>query len=99
LSEPSLFVVIYKPGPRWKAGVPFHEQPGIMAHRDFLLKQYEAGALEFGGPFLDHSGGLAAFEANSCEDLERLLNLDETIANGLQTYELHPLALPFKRRS
>ena len=93
----SLFTVIYKPGPRWIAGRHFHEQEGVIDHRNFLAERHAAGDLLVGGPFLDDSGGIAIYEASTNEDLIELLRQDKTIAGQLMTYELHPCALPFMR--
>jgi uncharacterized protein len=93
----TLFTVIYKPGPRWIAGRHFHEQNGVMHHRDFLAERHAAGDLVAGGPFLDDSGGLAIYETNSSETLKQLLSGDQSLESGLLTYEAHPCALPFFR--
>ena len=89
--------MIYKPGPRWFAGRPFHEQDGVMHHRDFLAGRYAAGDLVAAGPFLDDTGGIAIYEANSSETLQQALSSDRSIESGLLVYEAHPCILPFFR--
>ena len=97
MSATETFAVLYRPGPRWSAELPFHKQDGVMAHRDFLAAQHAAGALIVGGPFLDDTGGLAVYAAASRADLERALAEDPTVAGGLLRYEIHPYAVAFAR--
>ena len=89
--------MIYKPGPRWVADRRFHEQDGVMHHRDFLAERHAAGDLVAGGPFLDDSGGIAIYETESTEKLQQMLSSDRSIERGLLVYEAHPCALPFFR--
>jgi uncharacterized protein YciI len=91
-----MFAVLYIRGPKWNEQLPFHKQEGVGRHRDFLASQHEAGTLLFGGPFLDDTGGLAVYTASSRDELVRALAVDETIADGLLRYELHPYVLAFK---
>lgn len=93
----TLFTVVYRPGPKWVQGRRFHEQEGIVAHREFLGDQFNKRTLVAAGPFLDDRGGIAIFECESPSELDALLQSDNTIAGGLMTYETHPCALPFLR--
>jgi len=94
-AEPPTFAVVYRPGPAWDATVPFHRQNGVHRHRDFLAAQHDAERLLLGGPFLDDCGGLAVYRAAGIEELESILQTDETVAEGLLRYEIHPFAIAF----
>jgi uncharacterized protein YciI len=98
MSDLPFFAVFYKPGAKWQPRLPFHEQAGVGDHRDFLANQYEAKVLAFGGPFLDDSGGFSVFRATSREQLEEILQTDQSVRNGLLQYEIRPYVLGFKPR-
>lgn len=98
VSDRQTFAVIYRPGPEWRNGTPFHQQLGVIAHRDFLAGEHANGGLMFGGLFLDDSGGLSIFYADSAAELEERLKRDSTVANGLMKYQIHPYAIGFKPR-
>ena len=51
------YVVIHRPGPNWKPGVPAFEQPGLQAHVEYFATLLKAGKLTFGGPFMDDASG------------------------------------------
>jgi hypothetical protein len=44
------FVVIHKPGPNWKPGIPAFEQAGLQQHVEPYRKLLDAGELAMGGP-------------------------------------------------
>ena len=90
------FAVLYLPGPKWDTERHFHEQEGVERHRDFLAAQHNDGRLLFGGPFLDDTGGLAVYRAESAAELEPVLATDETVKAGLLRYELHPYIVAFR---
>ena len=46
------------------------------SHREFLQRQLERGALVSGGPFVDDSGALVVYEAESPEALQAILDQD-----------------------
>ena len=58
------WVMVLKRGPKWIAGKPASEQP-LGEHGRFLLSQMEKGVLQLAGPFLDDSGGLIVYNAES----------------------------------
>ncbi len=68
--EPIIFyVVMHSPGKTWKPGTAFQEQPGVMAHVEYMSGLLEAGTLAFGGPFLDDSGGMALFQVDDLAEI------------------------------
>lgn len=96
MNGPTTFAVLYLRGPAWVRGVPFHQQAEVVRHRDFLAAQHDAGRLVFGGPFLDDSGGLAVYRADSAAELEALVASDASVISGLLRYEIHPYMIGFK---
>jgi uncharacterized protein YciI len=96
VDQVATFAVLYLRGPNWDDSLPFHEQLGVVRHRDFLAAAHEAGTLVFGGPFLDDAGGLAVYGAASLEELESVLVTDATVIDGLLRYEIHPYAIAFR---
>ena len=83
-------VVFHKPGPAWKIGVGFREQPGVMAHVQHYAKLLAEGKLFKGGPVVDaDSGGMMiATGAVSKEALDAFAAEDPAIQSGLLTYEI-----------
>lgn len=96
MKTPGTFAVLYLRGPAWKTDLAFHQQAGVGRHRDFLAAQCEAERLLFGGPFLDDSGGLAVYRAESFEEIEGLVKSDGTVIDGLLRYEIHPYVIAFQ---
>jgi uncharacterized protein YciI len=51
------------------------------SHRAFLQEQLERGALVSGGPFVDDSGALLVYAADSHEALQAILDQDPYVQN------------------
>jgi uncharacterized protein YciI len=83
------FLIIHKPGPAWIEGKGFHEQP-LLEHGAHIHNLYQEGILLEGGPFLDHSGGMALIKVDSLEQAEGIINKDPAILSGVFTADLHP---------
>lgn len=84
------FVIVHKPGPAWKPGIPVFEQAGLQQHVDHYRAALEAGRLALGGPFLDAGGGgmmIAAPGATEGE-MTALAASDPTVQSGLLTFEV-----------
>ena len=67
------------------------EQAAMRAHGEFLQGQLSAGTLVVAGPVLDPAGifGMAVFEAESLDEIRRLLERDPAKAIG--RYEITPM--------
>jgi uncharacterized protein YciI len=67
------------------------EQATMRAHGEFLQSQLAAGTLVVAGPVMDPAGvfGMAVFEAESMDELRRLLDRDPAKAIG--RYEIAPI--------
>ncbi len=83
-------VVMHTPGKAWKAGTGFREQPGVMAHVEYMAGLLEAGTLAFGGPFLDDSGGMALLQGADRAEAERIAMADPAVQAGLLNARVVP---------
>jgi uncharacterized protein YciI len=83
-------VVLHLPGPNWKSGVDFREQPGVMAHVRHYAKLFDRGKLLMGGPYVDaDSGGMmVATEGVSREELEAYAAVDPAVISGLLGFQV-----------
>lgn len=78
----STFLVIYKPGPAWMVGKSVAEQP-LKEHGRYLISLYATGSLKFAGPFLDDTGGAAAFEAADEAEAKAIVEKDPAVVSGV----------------
>ena len=83
-------VVLHSPGPNWKTGVDFREQPGVMEHVQHYAKLLEQGKLLLGGPFTDaDAGGMMVATADvTREEIETFAAADPAVSAGLLAYEV-----------
>jgi len=84
------FVVVHKPGPNWKTGVPPFEQDGLQQHVEHYRALLARGKLAMGGPYLDGSaGGMMIPEPGVSEDeLRAFAAEDPAVKSGLITFEI-----------
>jgi uncharacterized protein YciI len=91
MSAPTvLYALFHSPGPRWKDGLGFREQPGVGAHVQYMAQQQQAGLLVFGGPFLDDSGGMMVLRVDSIEEAIVIAEADPTVTDGLLRVTVKP---------
>jgi uncharacterized protein len=83
------YVLLYRPGPAWVAGVPVTEQ-ALGPHRAYAQALFEAGRLVFAGPFLDDGGGVAVLNVRDRAEAERTLAADPAVASGVLVGEVRP---------
>lgn len=78
-------VVFHSPGPTWKAGLGFREQPGVMDHVQHYASLLADGKLLYGGPFTDVDSGGMMIAANGVtrEELEEFAAADPAVLAGL----------------
>jgi uncharacterized protein YciI len=81
------YLIIHKPGPAWKGGKGFHEQD-LLAHGEYIHSLYQQGILIEGGPFLDHSGGMAIILVENIERAREIVDQDPALLSGVFTAEL-----------
>ena len=91
-SRPVRYVVLHKPGPKWRYGVDFREQDGVGEHVQHYLKLHEQGKLELGGPFLigDAGGMMIPTKDVSQEEIQAFAAADPAVQSGLLIYEVRP---------
>jgi uncharacterized protein YciI len=88
----SLFFARLVPNrPNFALSMTADEQATMRAHGQFLQGQLAAGTLVVAGPVLDPSGvfGMAVFEAESMDEVHRLLEHDP--AREIGRYEVMPI--------
>jgi uncharacterized protein YciI len=78
------------PGPKWIAGKPADDQPGIEEHVANLGKWNERGLVYLGGPFLDGTGGMTVLRAKNAKEAKALVDEDPCVRSGLLVPEIHP---------
>ncbi len=83
-------IVFHSPGPKWKHGVDFREQPDVMEHVQHYAEMLKQGKLFLGGPFTDaDSGGMMiATESVSRDELVAFAEKDPAIIKGLLNFEV-----------
>jgi uncharacterized protein YciI len=97
-APPTYQVLFHRPGPAWRAGVPFPEQPGVELHVGFMRELHAEDRLVMGGPFLDgDGGGMAVVAFGSVEDAERRARTDPSIGAGLLTVSVRAWRVPMAR--
>jgi uncharacterized protein YciI/uncharacterized protein YndB with AHSA1/START domain len=88
---PTYQVLVHRPGPAWRAGTAFAEQPGVELHIAFMRELRGEDRLVMGGPFLDaDAGGMAVVAFGSLEAAERRARTDPSVAAGLLTVTVRP---------
>ena len=83
------FLIIHIPGPAWKKGEGFQTQD-LMAHGAYMHGLFQKGILVEGGPFLDHSGGMAIVHVDDAAQAEEIVRQDPAIQSGVFTADLRP---------
>jgi uncharacterized protein YciI len=84
------YLIVHLPGPQWRAGVPFREQPGVQEHVAHYRKLESSGKLEKGGPFVEGAlGGMMIPVAGlGKEELRRFAAQDPAVKSGLLNFEV-----------
>jgi uncharacterized protein YciI len=88
------FFIIYKRGPKWIPGKSVWEQ-SLLHHTRFLQQLLDQGKLEFAGPFLDDSGGVAVLTFSGEAEAKEILSQEPAILEGIFEAELHPFQFTF----
>ena len=66
------------------------EQEVMSRHFEYLKGLLADGKLILAGPSLDVAFGIIVLEAETEEEARRLIEADPSVAEGIQTPELHP---------
>lgn len=92
--NPVFYVLLHAPGPQWKDGIPFRQQPGIEEHVRYMAGLLEQGLILMGGPFLDDSGGMMISRIATLEEARRVANEDPAVKAGTLTVTVRPWMVP-----
>jgi uncharacterized protein YciI len=83
------FLILHKPGPAWVDGQGFQDQD-LRKHGAYIHRQYQSGVVIEGGPFLDHTGGMAIIKVETTAQAEAFIREDPAVKTGVFVAELHP---------
>jgi uncharacterized protein YciI len=89
-APPIYYVLFHTPGPGWKPGVSFRDQPGIGDHVRYMSVIEAKGMLLIGGPFIDDSGGMMVLQVDSMGEAVRIAEADPTVRAGLLRVKVRP---------
>ena len=79
-------IVRWRAGPTWTSGPP-EEQPGWDEHAAFIDGLIGRGVFVMGGPWRDNSGSLTMWEGVNAEEVQRLVQDDPFVRNGVFVLE------------
>ncbi|HLI71953.1 MAG TPA: YciI family protein [Ktedonobacteraceae bacterium] len=79
------FVVLWAHGPAWVEGQTVRVQPYWDEHAAFMDRLFAEGMIVLGGPFVDDTGAMGIFEAESEQDLADLLARDPFVIHEVFT--------------
>jgi len=82
------YLVVYKQGPAWPGGDPMNH-PALKEHGRYILGLHVKGSLKLAGPFLDVTGGAAAFQAADDEAAKAVVAADPAVTSGIFVAEVH----------
>jgi len=95
--EPQIYYVLFHtPGPTWKDGIDFRQQPGVVDHVNYMASFMATDKLAIGGPFLDNTGGMMVLRADSQEEAEAIANADPSVLAGLLKVSVKPWFVPME---
>jgi uncharacterized protein YciI len=77
-----LYIVIYRPGPGWKQGVPMREQ-GLAPHGRYMTELLAGGKLYAGGGFGDSEGGMMIVRASGPDEAKAIVAADPAVTSGI----------------
>lgn len=90
-AERPLFVIILKPGPKWKRGKHFSQQ-GLGPHFRYLKSLVEKGDLMLAGP-MGNDHGLILVRAKTQEAADHILDNDPAVLQGTFVGEAKPYSV------
>lgn len=83
----TLFIVSYRPGPKWVAGKHNHQQ-ALGPHAAYIKRLLDEGVLFAGGPYGDNEGGMAIFWATDMDQAKAVVAADPAVTAGIFVGEL-----------
>jgi uncharacterized protein YciI len=89
-AAPTLYIVLYRPGPAWIAGKPMNQQK-LGPHVAFIRGLLADGRLVAAGPFTDAGeGGMAILRAASLAEARTAVGSDPTVRAGIFAVDIRP---------
>jgi len=91
------FLVLFRPGPAWRAGAPLEEQPFTVEHAVHLQKLYQEQKVFMGGPCEDKSDLLSVVVLQAASETEAFGSLQDNpfVTQGVVKIEVHPWQVVF----
>ena len=83
-----VFVIAYRPGPAWQAGVPMNRQ-ALGPHAAYWTRLAREGRAIGAGPFTDVDGGIAMINAANLEEAQGIVATDPAVTSGVFVGEVH----------
>lgn len=83
-----VFVIEYRPGSAWQAGVPMNRQ-ALGPHAACWTHLAHGGRAIGAGPYLDVDGGMAMVTAANIDEARAIVAADPAITSGVFVGEVH----------
>jgi uncharacterized protein YciI len=89
IGQRPLFLVFYRPGPKWVPGKHVTRQP-LKAHFNYYFDLHRRGQVRGAGRFdADGAAGAAVFEADDLEQAKAIVAADPAVVEEIFVAELH----------
>lgn len=95
-AEP-LYLLLYAPGPAWRAGVPMSGQ-ALGPHGAYYRGLLDSGRVVAAGGYTDRDGGMAIVRATTIDDAKAMLAVDPAITAGVFVGEVRVWRTRFRAR-
>ena len=82
------YLILFAPGPSWRSGTPFPQQPAAESHAAYMRALHVAGTHERGVPLADGSGSVALVWAANLSEAQQLVERDPMVQAGVMTWRL-----------
>lgn len=80
--QSELFLLIYRPGPAWREGVPMRQQ-GLGPHAAYMQRLLDEERLFAAGGFADDDGGMAIVRGADLAEAQALISADPAVVSGI----------------
>lgn len=82
-SVPRVYVIVYRPGPSFEAGVPIMQQPLLPPHSVYMRHLVATGVTLAAGPMFTPDGGLVLIRAENLEQAQAYMAADPAVTSGM----------------
>jgi len=83
------YLIVFGPGPSWRPGVPFPQQPAADRHTAYMRTLHADGKHERGVPFADGSGSVAFIRSATLAEAQHLVEEDPMVQAGVMNWRLY----------